>query len=306
VITPPQEVRDRLGPLGVWVNWPATVPLDSILAAAREIEGLGYGALWFAETPLTREAFVQAALLLGATDRLVIATGITGVYSRDAIAMHAGAAALEEAYPGRFVLGIGVSHAPSVQARGHDYGRPLATMGRYLDELDRLAAERGGAVPPRVLAALRPRMLAMARDRAAGAHPYFVPVEHTSRAREILGAGRVLAPEQAVLLETDAATARETSRAFMRRYLSLPNYRNNLAELGYGEEELDPERPSDRLVDAIVAWGEAGAVADRIRQHHHAGADHVGIQALAADPAGAVEQLRVLAGVLSPGRDRSG
>src|SRR4051812_21627671 len=159
-------LNDRLGPIGAWMNVPATVPLRDLLGAARAVEELGYGALWYAETPLTREALVQASLLLAATQRIVIATGITSVYSRDAIALSAGAAALEEAHPGRFVLGMGVSHAPAVRTRGHDYGKPVATMRAYLDALD----ERGGDGPPRVLAALRRRMLELARDRSAGAH----------------------------------------------------------------------------------------------------------------------------------------
>jgi probable F420-dependent oxidoreductase len=287
--------RERLGTVGVWMNFPAAVPLADMLAAARAVEELGYGALWYAETPRTREALVQAALLLGATERIGIATGITSVYSRDAIALHAGAAALEEASPGRFVLGMGVSHAPAVEARGHDYTKPLATMRGYLDALD----DRGGdGAPPRVLAALRNRMLELARDRAAGAHPYFVPVEHTARARAILGEGPLLAPEVTVVVEPEAGAARARARAFMERYLQLPNYRNNLLALGYAEDDLAPDAPSDRAVDDIVAWGDADAVAARVRAHREAGADHVCIQALADDPAGAVEQLRALAPLL--------
>ena len=287
---------ERLGPVGVWMNVAATVPLGELLAAARAVEELGYGAFWYAETPNTREALVQAALLLGATERLAIATGITSVYSRDAIALHAGVATLEEAHPGRFVLGVGVSHAPAVQGRGHDYGKPIATMRAYLDALD---ARGGDGVPPRVLAALRPRMLELARDRAAGAHPYFVPVEHTARARAVLGDGPLLAPEVTVVLEPDATRARARARAFMERYLRLPNYRNSLLALGYAEEELTPDAPSDRVVDDIVGWGDAEAVAARVRAHRDAGAGHVCVQALAdGDPAGAVEQLRALAPLL--------
>jgi probable F420-dependent oxidoreductase len=291
----PDGLHQLLGPVGAWANWPAQVPIDDLLEAARTIESLGFAALWLAETPLTREAFVQAALLLGATERLIVATGITSIYSRDAIAMHAGAAALEEAFPGRFVLGMGVSHQPVVQRRGHDYGRPVATMRVYLDALDAIAAQSAVVPAPRVLAALRPRMLELARDRAAGAHPYFVPVEHSARARAILGEGPLLAPEQAVLLETDAGPARATARRFMKRYLTLANYRNSLLSLGYAEDELDPDAPSDRLVDDVVAWGDADAIAGRIRDHHAAGADHVCIQPLAGDPSGAVQQLRELA-----------
>jgi probable F420-dependent oxidoreductase len=291
----PDALRDLLGRVGVWVNWSAQVPLEDVLEAARTVESLGFAALWLAETPLTREAFVQAALLLGATERLVVTTGITSIYSRDAIAMHAGAATLADAFGGRFVLGMGVSHPPVVQHRGHEYGRPVATMRAYLDALDAVAAQSPVSPAPRVLAALRPRMLELARDRAAGAHPYLVPTEHSARARAILGDGPLLAPEQTVLLETQPGPARATARRFMNRYLTLTNYRNSLLDLGYAEDELDPESPSDRLVDDIVAWGDADAIAGRIRDHHAAGADHVCVQALAGDPAAAVEQLRALA-----------
>jgi probable F420-dependent oxidoreductase len=288
-------LKDRLGSVGVWMNVPAAVPLAQLRDAARAVEELGYGAFWYAETPLTREALVQASLMLAATERLVFATGITSIYSRDAIALHAGAAAIEEAFPGRFVVGLGVSHAPAVESRGHDYGRPVATMRRYLDALDERGAEGG---PPRVLAALRRRMLELARDRAAGAHPYFVPVEHTARARAALGEGPLLAPEVTVVVEPDADRVRERAHRFMNRYLALPNYRNNLLELGYGEDDLAPDAPSDRVLDDMVAWGEADAVAARVRAHHEAGADHVCVQALADGPAGAVEQLRALAPLL--------
>ena len=289
------SLKDRLGSVGVWMNVPAAMPLAQLRDAARAVEELGYGAFWYAETPLTREALVQASLMLAATERLVFATGITSIYSRDAIALHAGAAAIEEAFPGRFVVGLGVSHAPAVESRGHDYGRPVGTMRRYLDALDERGAEGS---PPRVLAALRRRMLELARDRAAGAHPYFVPVEHTARARAALGEGPLLAPEVTVVVEPDADRVRERAHRFMKRYLALPNYRNNLLELGYGEDDLAPDAPSDRVLDDMVAWGEADAVAARVRAHHEAGADHVCVQALADGPAGAVEQLRALAPLL--------
>jgi probable F420-dependent oxidoreductase len=285
------RLRERLGAVGVWTSFLATTPLDDVRATARAVEELGFRALWYPETPHTREALVQAALLLAATERLQVATGITSVYSRDAIALHAGASALEEAHPGRFVLGIGVSHAPSVQSRGHAYGRPLATMRGYLDAL----GQRGPLGVPLVLAALRRRMLGLARDRSAGAHPYFTPVEHTARARATLGVGPLLAPEVTVVLDSDAQRARATARRFMQRYLTLPNYRTNLLELGFAEDELEPERPADRTVDEIVAWGDERAVAERVREHLDAGADHVCVQALAAGPAEAVGQLRALA-----------
>jgi probable F420-dependent oxidoreductase len=172
-------------------------------------------------------------------------------------------------------------------------------MRAYLDAMD--AAEYRGPPPaepvPRVLAALRPRMLELARDRAAGAHPYFVPVAHTARARALLGDGPLLAPEQTVLLETNPRHARDKARSFMQNYLRLPNYVNNLRELGYGDHDF-AEGGSDRLVDAIVAWGDENAIAARVRAHHDVGADHVAIQPLAADLATAVTELTALAAVL--------
>jgi probable F420-dependent oxidoreductase len=287
--------KERIGRVGVWTNAARGESVAALRDAARAVEELGYGALWYAETPRTREALVQAALLLGATERLAIATGITSVYSRDPIALHAGAWALEEAFPDRFVLGLGVSHAPAVQARGHEYGKPLTTMRRQLDALDELGDD---GLPPRVLAALRPRMLELSRDRSAGAHPYFTPVEHTRRAREVLGDGPLLAPEVTVVVEADADRARARARAFMERYLTLPNYRNNLLALGYEEADLEPSSPADRVVDDIVGWGDAETVAARVRAHLDAGADHVCVQALADDLAGSVGQLRMLAPLL--------
>ncbi len=200
--------------------------------------------------------------------------------------MTAGQKTLAEAYPGRFLLGLGVSHIPLVeQIRGHSYGKPVASMRAYLDGMDRAPYR---AVPPRVspirvLAALGPQMLRLAAERAGGAHSYFVPPEHTARAREILDSDRLLAVEQAVVHETDPAKAREIARAHTSRYLALPNYVNNLRRLGFGDADLVGSG-TDRLVDAIVAWGDMNAVIDRVRAHQSAGANHVCVQVLPPDP----------------------
>ena len=228
----------------------------------------------------------NAALLLGATSQIVIATGIANIYARDAVTMAAGQKTLAEAYPGRFLLGLGVSHIPLVeQIRGHSYGKPVASMRGYLDGMDRAPYR---AVPPpvspiRVLAALGPQMLRLAAERAGGAHSYFVPPEHTARAREILGSDRLLAVEQAVVLETIPAKAREIARTHTSRYLTLPNYVNNLRRLGFSDADL-VGAGSDRLVDTIVAWGDMNAVIDRVRAHQSAGANHVCLQVLPPDP----------------------
>jgi probable F420-dependent oxidoreductase len=297
-----EQVRERIGRVGVWLTTIGRAPAAEERESVAAIEELGYGALWVGEARVSKEIFSHAALLLAASPRLTIGSGIANIYVRDATAMNAGANALAEAYPGRFVLGIGVSHRPLVAPRGHDYGRPVATMRAYLDAMD----DAGYAPPlpsppvPRVLAALRPRMLELARERAVGAHPYFVPPEHTARARETLGAGPLLAPEQAVVLETDPERARARAREHMASYLRLPNYTNNLRTLGYEDGDF-ADGGSDRLVDAIVAWGDAGAIRARVQDHLDAGADHVAIQPLAADIGGAMAQLRALAPALLAG-----
>jgi probable F420-dependent oxidoreductase len=275
----------ELGPIGIWTAQLDYQPAAKAREAAAELEQLGFGAIWFPEST-GREALTNAALLLSATSRIVIATGIANIYARDPVTVAAGQQTLAEAYPRRFLLGLGVSHIPLVeQVRGHSYGKPVASMRAYLDGMDRAPYR---AVPPsvspiRVLAALGPQMLQLAAERAGGAHPYFVPPEHTARAREILGSDRLLAVEQAVVLETDAAKAREIARAHTSRYLALPNYVNNLRRLGFGDADV-VDAGSDRLVDAIVAWGDMTAVINRVRAHQSAGADHVCVQVLPRDP----------------------
>jgi probable F420-dependent oxidoreductase len=275
----------ELGPIGIWTAQFDYQPAAKAQEAAAELEQLGFGAIWFPES-VGREALTNAALLLGATSRIVIATGIANIYARDPVTTAAAQNTLAEAHPGRFLLGLGVSHIPLVeQIRGHSYGKPVASMRAYLDGMDRAPYR---AVPPpikpiRVLAALGPKMLHLARERSDGAHPYFVPPEHTARAREILGSNKLLAVEQAVVLETESAKARGIARAHTSTYLKLPNYVNNLRRLGFGDGDL-VDGGSDKLVDAIVAWGDLTAVIDRVRAHQSAGADHVCIQVLPPDP----------------------
>jgi probable F420-dependent oxidoreductase len=288
-----------IGRIGIWTAVLDQHPAARAQEAAAELEALGYRALWFPEA-VGREAFTNAALLLAGTRRLVVATGIANIWVRDATAMAAAQKTLAEAYPDRFLLGMGVSHAPLVGMRGHDYGKPLSAMRRYLDAMDAAPfVAIGPAAPPkRVIAALAPKMLALAAERAWGSHPYFVPPEHTARARAALGAGPLLAPEQAVVLETDAATARTIARGHMAMYLTLPNYVNNLKRLGFTDDDV-AHGGSDRLVDAVVVWGDLEAVRRRIQAHHDAGADHVCLQALDADPSALpLRQWRELATLL--------
>lgn len=293
------QAREQLGPVGVWLGPIGRASWSEAQGAARRVEELGYGALWISETPTGREPLSHAALLLDATERIPIATGIASIWSRDALAARNGALGLAEAFPGRFTLGLGVSHAPVVQLRGQDYGKPLTAMRTYLDGFD--AAPYDGAQPavavPVVLAALRPRMLELARDRTAGAHPYFVPVEHTAIARERLGADAVLAPEVALVLESDPAAARERARRYMGLYLQLPNYTNNLRDLGWSDDDF-ADGGSDALVDAIVGWGDVDRVAAFARAHLDAGADHVCVQPVATSLAGAIAELEALAPAL--------
>ena len=298
----------ELGAIGIWTAQFDYQPAAKAREAAAELEQLGFGAIWFPES-VGRESLTNAALLLGATSRIVIATGIANIYARDPVTMAAGQKTLAEAYPGRFLLGLGVSHIPLVeQVRGHRYGKPVASMRAYLDGMDRAPYR---AVPPsvspiRVLAALGPKMLRLAAERAGGAHPYFVPPEHTARAREILGSDRLLAVEQAVVLETDSTKAREIARAHASRYLALPNYANNLRRLGFGDEDL-VGGGSKRLVDAIVAWGDMAAVIDRVRAHQSAGANHVCVQVLPPDPqALPIREWREVASALLPSKGSCG
>jgi probable F420-dependent oxidoreductase len=275
----------ELGPIGIWTRQLEDHPAAKAQETARELEELGYGALWFGEA-VGREALTNAGLLLAATKRIVIATGIANIYARDPIATASGQKTLAEAYPNRFLLGLGVSHVPLVeQLRGHRYKKPVATMRAYLDAIDQAPYNSvpPATKPPRVLAALGPKMLELSGERADGAHPYNVNPEHTAEARKILGPDPYLCPEQAVVLETIPARAREIGRAFLAFYLTLPNYANNFLRLGFDEGDFK-DGGSNRLIDAIIAWGDLKAIQNRIRAHHSAGAGHVCIQVLTADP----------------------
>ncbi|KJK55572.1 TIGR03620 family F420-dependent LLM class oxidoreductase [Saccharothrix sp. ST-888] len=292
-------LKQRLGRTGVWLASLSTVSADEERRAVTAIEELGYGTLWFGEVPAGKESLAHAAVLLSASRHLMIATGIASIYGRDATAAANGANTLSEAWQNRFVLGLGVSHLPLVSSRGHDYGKPVATMRAYLDAMDAtpFAAPLPGRVP-RVLAALRPKMLELAATRAQGAHPYFVTPEHTRRAREVLGPGPLLAPEQAVVVDTDPERARATAREYAAVYLALPNYLGNLRELGYSDSDFD-SGGSDALIDAVVPWGDPQTLGEHIRAHYRAGADHVAVQPIAQTLDRQLEDLRRLAPALT-------
>lgn len=289
---------DRIGKVGAWLGPVRLASAAVAREAAAEVEALGYGSFWVSDTPTSRDPFAASAVALAATSSLVVGTGIANVWGRDAAAMNGGAQALAEAYPSRFVLGLGVSHSPDVAARGHRYVSPVTKMRTYLSELDESPYDPPSVPSPRLLAALGPRMLELSRDRADGALPYLVTPEHTKLARDLLGPSKVLIPEQTLLLETSPSVARAAAREFLAYYLAMPNYQNSLLRLGFTSVDLSGGG-SDRLVDALVPWGSVESVAERVRAHLEAGADHVTLQPLPrdGDPVG-LEQLRLLAPAL--------
>ncbi len=272
-----------LGRLGVW-SFIDDLPAPEAAAFAQRLEELGYAALWIPEA-VGRDPFATIGYLAGQTERIVLATGIANIYARDPMTMRAVRETLGEASGGRFLLGLGVSHGHLVTGvRGHEYKKPVSTMRAYLESME--SALYHGPKPkeeaPIVLAALRQNMLKLAGEKTAGAHPYFVTPEHTERAREILGKGPLLCPEQKVLLETDPSVAREVARNAMKIYTGLPNYQACLEWLGFEQADF-VDGGSERLVDAIVAWGDEKAIAARVKAHFDAGADHVCIQPLRPD-----------------------
>jgi probable F420-dependent oxidoreductase len=281
----------EIGKLGVWFFLDGMTAPQTV-AYAQKVERLGYSALWIPEA-VGREPFPHAALLLSKTEKLLLATGIANIYARDPMTMVAAARTLAELSGGRFVLGIGVSHAPLVQRlRGHDYAKPYSYMKSYLAKMQTAMTEpamyqsvKPKEDPPVLLAALHPKMLLLSSTDARGTHTYFVPPEHTAKARAAIGKDAWICAAQAVILETDAAKARKAARAYMKTYVPrLPNYTNNLKALGWKDEEF-ADGCSDRLVDAIVAWGTADQIRARIGAHHQAGANHVCILPLRADGA---------------------
>jgi probable F420-dependent oxidoreductase len=274
----------QLGAIGVWSGGLRNAERGAVTAAAQELEGLGYGTLWF---PGGQHAGLadHIAAMLQATQRVVVATGIVNIWTHPAAEVAAEHHALQQAHPGRFLLGLGVSHQHVVERAGLSYQRPLQKMQAYLDELD--AAPTPVPRQERIIAALGPRMLELAGRRSCGTHPYFVPPEHTRLARQALGSEALIAPEQMVILETDAERARALARPHIDRYLHAPNYTNNLLRLGFTQDDFS-NGGSDRVVDAIVAWGDEEAVLARVREHHAAGADHVCIQVLTNEPPGSL------------------
>jgi probable F420-dependent oxidoreductase len=266
----------ELGRIGIWRQ---ATGLSPELAA--EVEALGYGAIWIGSSP--DGDLRLAEQLLGATNHIAVATGIVNVWKDDAATVGASYHRIAARYPGRFLLGLGIGHPEATQ----EYRQPYATLVSYLDELDDL----GVPAQARVLAALGPKVLELAARRTAGAHPYLVTPDHTRQARQLLGAGPLLAPEQKVVLETDPERARAIGRPRVEKpYLGLSNYLASLRRLGWTDADL-ADGGSDRLIDALVLHGDAEAIGRGITAHLDAGADHVAIQVLGPDPRPALRAL---------------
>jgi probable F420-dependent oxidoreductase len=270
----------ELGRIGIWL--PRTAGTDAV----REIEALGYGALWLGISP----SLGQTRPFLEQSSTLTVATGILNVWHHDPTDVAAQHAELQRDFGGRFLLGVGIGHPEATE----EYTKPLAKMREFFDGLD--AADQPVPRDERVAAALGPKMLDLAAERSLGAHPYFTPVEHTRSARERLGVGPLLAPEVTVVVEPDVGTAREKGREFATRYLERSNYRRNLLRLGFEERDLEGGG-SDRLIDAVVPHGSAEDVAEAVRAHLDAGADHVCLQPVGHGPA-PLDDYQALATVL--------
>ena len=270
----------ELGRIGIWRH-PSGLGPETVA----EVEALGYGTIWVGGSPGGDLSMVES--ILDSTGRIAVATGIVNVWKDGAATIGADYHRITARHPGRFLLGLGIGHPEATQ----EYQRPYQKLVSYLDELDRLEVPADG----RVLAALGPRVLRLAADRSAGAHPYLVTPEHTRQARQILGRGPLLAPEQKVVLETDPERAREIGRPRVANpYLGLTNYVSNLRRLGWTDADL-ADGGSDALIDALVVHGDADALARGVTAHLDAGADHVAVQVLATDP---LPTLRALAGAL--------
>jgi probable F420-dependent oxidoreductase len=280
----------NLPPVGLWTHALDLVEPAAATDLVRELESLGYGALWLPEA-VGRDPLIGAALALSATERLVAGTSIASIYARGPLAMNAAWRTLESAFPGRFVLGLGVSHEPMVAGmHKQTYEKPLGAMRTYLDRMDAAPffGNTGGEITPtRLIAALGPKMLALSAERADGACPYNVTPEHTKLARDILGPDKLLVVEQKVMLTTDIEQARAVARQVLGVYLGLPNYANNWKRLGFTDDDLAAPG-SDRLCDAMVASGNEAAIRAKVQEHRDAGADHVAVQVLGADAYGGI------------------
>jgi probable F420-dependent oxidoreductase len=280
---PRSRLRARLGQWGIAHTGLNALPAGAVVEAVRELEQRGVRTLWISDSVRGRDPFVLAGLVLNATTELTVALGVANIYGRDPATMQIAACTVAEAYRGRFVLGLGVSHQPTLAQRGHVSGRPIETMSAYLEAMDRVDYLPPAPLEPvaRLVGALGPRMLELAARRTGGAHPYLVTPRHTAQARAVVGNTRFLGPEQTVLIEGDPERARSMARAHLMAYLSMPNYRRSVLAQGFEDEDL-AGGGSDRLVDALVLWGDAESIVERAEEQCAAGADHVALLPIGA------------------------
>jgi probable F420-dependent oxidoreductase len=271
----------RIDKLAVWLNTIGYTSAD-LVAFARRLEGWGYGTLWINDG-MGSDPMVLAAKILAGTERLQVALGVANIYSRDPTMMIGAQYGLNEQWNGRFLLGMGASHSFIVEGmRGHAYGKPVSTMRAYLEAMAGLeyAGPPPAEKPLTLIAALGPKMLELARDKADGAHPFSTTPAHTAMAREILGPDKLLLVEQKIMLESDADKARAVGKGLVSGLATMPNYRNSLLRMGLIDEDYAGGEISDAAADAMVAWGDVGAIRQSIQQHWDAGADQVAIQVM--------------------------
>ncbi|OXM46848.1 TIGR03620 family F420-dependent LLM class oxidoreductase [Amycolatopsis alba] len=294
-----EETRDRLGPVGVWLPLaPLAPPPDAELRAMRRLEELGYRTVWSGEGPGSRDLYAHSAITLASTDRLVVGTGIANIWSRPAYTTQSGGRTLAHAFPGRFVLGVGIGHESQAAKSGSAY-RPLEQTREYLTAMSAAAAEFPSPVPfPTILAAVGPKMLELARDLTDGAHPFAQPFEHTPYSREILGKDKLLIPTHSVLLgDREEARADVAKTVRVMKQFGIQHYLKGWKRLGYTEADIDGV--SDRLVDGLIAWGDEERIAGRIKELVDAGADTVLVSPVGDDLDTLVTRLGRLAPALA-------
>ncbi|MBB5852125.1 TIGR03620 family F420-dependent LLM class oxidoreductase [Amycolatopsis umgeniensis] len=294
-----EDTRDRLGPVGVWLPVGMFTPTpDEERRATQRLEQAGYRTVWGGEGPGNRELFAYSAITLAATERVVVGTGIANIWSRPAYTTQSGGRTLAQAFPGRFVLGVGIGHAHQAAKTGSAY-RPLEQTRDYLAGMSAAEEEFPSPVPfPRILAAVGPKMLELARDMADGAHPFAQPFEHTPYAREILGQDKLLIPTHSVLLgDREQARADVAKSIELMKQYDIPHYFKGWKRLGYTDADIDGV--SDRLVDGLTAWGDEEKIAARIKELVDAGADTVLVTPVGDDLETLVTQLERLAPALT-------
>lgn len=293
---------NQVGPVGVFSGGLQRRPTGAALDLVNEWADLGYGSVWISESASAKNVLTFAAVVLGGTQRISVASAIAVIWNRDPTAMMNAGRTLADAFPGRFVLGMGVSHRDSAALRGNRYEKPLEAMRSYLEAMNE--APYDGHPPdrpvPRLLAALGPRMVALAAEMTDGVHPFLTTPDHTAAVRGGVGEGPLVAVEQGVVLAADMAAGRAAARDNLQRFIKWPSYRRHLRRIGFHEDDF-ADGATDRIVDAIYAIGDEAIIARRVADHHAAGADNVSLLVIPGGPVGEAETLRRLApAVLNP------